>query len=132
MTSRRAFLGLLTLGLLVSPFAADAQQAGKPVRIGVLTAQSRETSVVSWESFRQGLRDLGWEDGRNIIIESRFANGNFDRLPALAEELLSLKVSLIVAVNSPGARAHLGHEDRADRHGRGRRSCGHRLRYESG
>ena len=105
MTSRRAFLGLLTLGLLVSPFAADAQQAGKPVRIGVLTAQSRETSVVSWESFRQGLRDLGWEDGRNMIIESRFANGNFDRLPALAEELLSLKVSLIVAVNSPGARA---------------------------
>jgi putative ABC transport system substrate-binding protein len=92
-------------GLLATPLAAEGQQAGKPIRIGVLTAQSRETSIASWESFRQGLRDLGWEDGRNIVIEARFADGKFDRLPALAEELLNLKVSLIVAANSPGVHA---------------------------
>jgi len=71
----------------------------------VLSPQSREVSVAVWDSFRQGLHDLGWEDGRNIVIEARFADGKFDRLPALAEELLNLKVSLIVAANSPGARA---------------------------
>jgi hypothetical protein len=49
-------------GLVLSPLAGEAQQARKPVRIGVLTAQSRETSTASWESFRQGLRDLGWEE----------------------------------------------------------------------
>jgi len=96
---------ILTLSLTLAPLAAEAQQAGKVYHIGLLTAQSRETSTASWDSFRQGLRDLGWEDGRNIVIEARFADGKFDRLPALAEELLNLKVSLIVAANSPGARA---------------------------
>ena len=102
---RRTFMALVSGGLLATPLVAEGQQAGKPIRIGVLTAQSRETSIASWESFRQGLRDLGWEDGRNIVIEARFADGKFDRLPALAEELLNLKVSLIVAANSPGAHA---------------------------
>jgi putative ABC transport system substrate-binding protein len=105
MTSRRTFLRFVALGLLAAPRAANAQQSGKPIRIGVLTAQSRETSTASWESFRQGLRELGWKAGRNIVIEERFAEGKFDRLPALAEELLSLKVSLIVAANSPGVHA---------------------------
>ena len=53
---------VLAVGLVLSPLAGEAQQARKPVRIGVLTAQSRETSTASWESFRQGLRDLGWEE----------------------------------------------------------------------
>jgi putative tryptophan/tyrosine transport system substrate-binding protein len=96
---------VLATSLVLAPLAVEAQQAGKPLRIGVLTAQSRETSTASWESFRQGLRDLGWEEGRNLVIEARFADGKFDRLPAFAEELLKLNVSLIVAVNSPGARA---------------------------
>jgi putative ABC transport system substrate-binding protein len=105
MISRRTFLAILALGPLRSPLVANAQQAGKPIRIGVLTAQSRKTSIDSWESFRQGLRDLGWEEGRNIVIEARFADGKFDQLPALAEELLNLKASLIVAANSPGVHA---------------------------
>jgi ABC-type uncharacterized transport system substrate-binding protein len=96
---------VLAVSLTLAPLAAEAQQAGKPMRIGVLTAQSRETSTASWESFRQGLRDLGWEEGRNLVIEARFADGKFDRLPAFAEELLHLNVSLIVAANSPGASA---------------------------
>src|SRR2546427_12288718 len=95
----------LTLSPPLAPLAAESQQVGKVYHIGLLTAQSRETSPASWDSFRQGLRDLGWEYGRNIVIEARFADGKFDRLPALAEELLNLKVSLIVAANSPGARA---------------------------
>jgi hypothetical protein len=102
---RRTFLAGTGAGLLAAPLAAEAQPVGKPIRIRVLTAQSRETSTASWESFRQGLRDLGWEDGRNIVIEARFAGGKFDLLPALAEELLTLNVALIVAANSPGARA---------------------------
>jgi putative ABC transport system substrate-binding protein len=60
---------VLAGGLVLSPLAGEAQQARKPVRIGVLTAQSRETSTASWESFRQGLRDLGWEEGRNLVTE---------------------------------------------------------------
>jgi hypothetical protein len=62
-------------GLVLSPLAGEAQQARQAVRIGVLTAQSRETSTASWESFRQGLRDLGWEEGRNLVTEARFAAG---------------------------------------------------------
>jgi len=95
----------VVLALVLTPLTAEAQQSGKPMRIGVLTAQSRETSTASWESFRQGLRDLGWEEGRNLVIEARFADGKLDRLPAFADELLHLNVSLIVAANSPGASA---------------------------
>src|SRR5262245_12786841 len=103
---RRIWLAVvLAVSVFPVPLAVDAQQAGKVYRIGILTAQSRETSTASWDSFRQGLRELGWEEGKNLVVEARFANGDFDRLPALAEELLNLKVNLIVAVNSPGARA---------------------------
>jgi putative ABC transport system substrate-binding protein len=105
MSSRWAFLALLAFAFVAWPIAGNAQQEGKPIRIGVLTAQSRGTSTASWESFRQGLRDLGWENGRNLVIEERFTDGNFDRLPIFAEELLKLNVALIVAANSPGARA---------------------------
>ena len=105
MISRRTFLGILALGPLRSPLVANAQQAGKPIRIGVLTAQSRGTSTASWESFREGLRDLGWEDGRNLVIVERFTDGDFDRLAVAADELVKLNVALIVTANSPGARA---------------------------
>jgi len=66
---------------------------------------SRETSMACLGLISPGLRDLGWEDGRNIVIEVRFADGKLDRLRGLAEELLHLNVSLIVAANSPGASA---------------------------
>ncbi len=95
----------LALGFILAPLAAEGQPTGTQVRIGVLAPVSRETSTAVWASFRQGLRDLGWEDGRNIVIEVRFADGKLDRLRGLAEELLHLKVSLIVAANSPGASA---------------------------
>jgi putative ABC transport system substrate-binding protein len=90
---------------VLAPFAVGAQQAGKPIRIGVLTPQSRATSTPVWDSFRAGLSELGWEEGKNIVLESRYADGQFDRLPTLAEELVKLNVSVIVAANSPGTRA---------------------------
>jgi putative ABC transport system substrate-binding protein len=95
----------LALALLVAPLAVEAQRTGTPAKIGVLSPQSRDTSLPAWVAFRQGLHDLGWEEGRSIVIEVRFADGKLDRLPSLARELLSLNVSLIVAQNSPAARA---------------------------
>src|SRR5262249_43402289 len=63
------------------------------------------TSLAAWTAFREGLREHGWGEGRNIAIEVRFADGQLDRLSGLAQELLSLNVRLIVAQNSPGVRA---------------------------
>jgi len=95
---------VLTLGVVLAPLIVETQQAGSSAKIGVLSPQSRETSQAAWNAFRQGLRELSWEEGRNIIIEVRFADGKLERLRGLAEELLNLNVSLIVAQNSPAAR----------------------------
>jgi len=95
--SRLTVAVALTVGLLVGAISTEAQPAERPVKIGVLSPDSRETSVAVLASFRQGLRDLGWEDGQNIVIEVRFADGKLERLHDLSEELLNLKVSLIVA-----------------------------------
>ncbi len=94
------------LGILVAPFAAEAQPAGKVPRIGVLSASSSPSSNPrSYEAFRQGLRELGSVEGQNIVIDYRFAEGRFVRLPDLAAELVRLKVDIIVAVPTPAAAA---------------------------
>jgi putative tryptophan/tyrosine transport system substrate-binding protein len=100
--NRRRFLMTALVGALAAPLASEAQQWDTPTRIGILTPQSRQTSARLWDAFRQGLRELGWDDGRNIVIETRFADGRLERLPALAEELINIGVSVIVAANSPG------------------------------
>ena len=94
--NRRTFLCGLTLGTLSAPLA-DAQQPAKVPRIGYLTAVSFSAVAANIEAFRQGLRELGYVEGRNIIIEYRAAEGKLDRLPALAAELVRLKVDLIVS-----------------------------------
>jgi putative ABC transport system substrate-binding protein len=104
MSTRRAFIGALT-GLLAAPLAAEAQQAGKVYRVGYLTAGSVTANPRVLEAFRQGLRDLGWVEGQNIVIEYRSAEGRFDRLPDLAAELVRLKVDVIVAAPTPAALA---------------------------
>jgi ABC-type uncharacterized transport system substrate-binding protein len=86
----------LILSLLAVPFATAAQQQGKVPRIGILTTAS-EASTPVWEAFRQGLRDLGYVEGKTIILEYRFAAGKDERLPELAAELVRLKVDIIVA-----------------------------------
>src|SRR5260370_32651608 len=96
---------ILIVAILVAPLVLKAQPTRSPLRVGVLTPQSRDASAPRWDAFRQGLHDLGWEDGRNIVIEARFADGKFERLRLLAEELVQLGVSVIVAPNTPVTRA---------------------------
>jgi len=86
--------------------AADAQQSGKVYRIGYLsTGSASGTYTRPLEAFRQGLRELGWHEGRNVLIEYRYAEGRADRLPALAHELVKLNVDVIVASPTPSALA---------------------------
>jgi putative ABC transport system substrate-binding protein len=94
---RRTFMAMLTGGIVVAPFAAEAQQAAKVVRIGWLAANLAAAGPHPLEAFRQGLRDLGYVEGRNLVIEYRDAEGRLERLPALAAELVALKVDVIVA-----------------------------------
>jgi putative tryptophan/tyrosine transport system substrate-binding protein len=105
VTTRRAFLGALTGGLLAAPRLAGAQSAGKVYRVGYLTAGSITANPHVLEAFRQGLRELGWVEGQNIVIEYRSAEGRFDRLPGLAAELIRLRVDVIVGTPTPAAIA---------------------------
>jgi ABC-type uncharacterized transport system substrate-binding protein len=101
------FLVTLALGLLVAPLAADAQPGGKVARIGYLVTgglDSPETRVLL-DAFRQGLRERGYVEGQNIVVEYRAADGQLERFPALATELVRLKVDLIVATGTPAALA---------------------------
>ncbi len=102
--SRRTFLWGLTLGVLSAPLAAQGQQAAKIARIGYLHP-NLAPGPHQHEAFRQGLRDLGYVEGRNVVIEYRDAEGKFERLPALAAELVALKVDVIVAPNTLAALA---------------------------
>jgi len=99
MTSRRAFLATAAGGLLLAPLGAAAQQGGKVYRIGFLW-DSPAVWPHALEAFRQGLRNLGWVEGQNIVVEYRWTEGRFERLPSLVEELVRLKVDLIVAPTS--------------------------------
>jgi putative tryptophan/tyrosine transport system substrate-binding protein len=86
-------------------FSAEAQQATKIPPIGYLTGTSLSTNAARNEAFRQGLRELGYVEGKNIVIEWRSAEGKLDRLPALAAELVRLKVDVIVTGGPPATRA---------------------------
>jgi putative ABC transport system substrate-binding protein len=93
---RRRFIEVIAGGIAVAPFAAEAQQAAKIARIGYLAGNLAANPHLI-EAFRQGLRDLGYVEGRNVVIEYRSAEGKFERLPALAAELVALKVDVILA-----------------------------------
>jgi len=101
----RAFPVVVALGILVVPLAAEAQQAGKVARIGVLAQGSSTDAPHSGEAFRQGLHDLGYVEGQNIVLEYRWAEGRAERLPDLAVELVNLKVDVIVAGGTPAPLA---------------------------
>jgi putative ABC transport system substrate-binding protein len=91
-------------GLLIAPLAVRGQQTTKGFRIGFLSATSTSTVSARLEAFRQGLRDLGYVEGKNIVIEYRYAEGNLDRLPGLAAALVDLKVDVIVAAGPRAIR----------------------------
>jgi len=98
---------LLAVAVLVVPLAGEAQQAASLPRIGFLAPASLSDPRVPRyvQAFRQGLRELGYVEGQNIAIEFRWAEGQYDRLPGLAAELVRLKVNLIVAGGPPAIRA---------------------------
>src|SRR5688572_18736106 len=103
-TTRRTFL-TGSFVLLATPLSGAAQQAGKVPRLGylILTSPSDRPSLL--DAFRQRLRELGWVEGQNIVIDYRYAEGRVDRLADLAAELVRLRVNLIVSVGTQGVTA---------------------------
>jgi ABC-type uncharacterized transport system substrate-binding protein len=102
---RREFITLLGGLAAASPFVARAQPRGKIYRIGFLGVTSRAEYGRHVDALRKGLRQLGYEEGNNIVFEYRWAEGRYDRLPELAAELVNLNVDVLVAHSTPGARA---------------------------
>jgi putative ABC transport system substrate-binding protein len=100
---RREFLGVAG-GAVAMPFAARAQQASTPV-IGYLSALSERQAGSQLAAFRRGLTEYGFVEGQNVVIEFRWADGEFDRLPALATDLVRRPVNLILAQTPPAALA---------------------------
>jgi putative ABC transport system substrate-binding protein len=103
--SSRVLTISLMFGLLAAPLAAGAQQKGEPYRIGFLgnSTAALEANLVG--PFREGLRDLGYVEGRNVLIEYRWAEGKYERFPALIGELMALKVDVIVTAGTPATLA---------------------------
>ena len=100
---RRAFLGAVTGGLLAAPLAARAQQAGKVYRVGLLFFSADPSSPVL-RLFRQALSDLGYVEGRNLVLERRYLE-RYERASEVAAELVGLKVDVIVSGNNVATRA---------------------------
>ena len=102
---RRTFVGAVACSLLASPLAALAQQEGKIWRIGVLWPGPASPPNSRIEAFRQGLRELGYVEGRNVEMVYRYAEGDYARLPALAADLVRLKVDVILGAGAPAVSA---------------------------
>jgi putative ABC transport system substrate-binding protein len=100
---RRAFITLLC-SATAWPLAAHGQQTAKPV-IGFLSSSSKAVTQQNFDSFAQGMHEFGYEEGRNCVIEQRYADGSSSRLPQLAQELLNLQPKVIVADSTPGTLA---------------------------
>ncbi len=98
MMDRRAFITAMTGTLLAAPLAAGAQPAGKVYRIGVLALAPPDASI-GFPALREGLRDLGYMEGKNIIFEYRWPEDKRERLPAVAADLVQLKVDVIVTAD---------------------------------
>lgn len=108
---RATWAAILALGAFLGVTTSEAQQPGTMARVGYLwlgPAPTPATPNVPFQAFRDGLRELGYVEGRNIVIESRWADGRTDRLPALAAELVGLKVDVFVGVGAAVARATRG------------------------
>ena len=100
MMDRRRFLLTSVAGALAAPLPTEAQKAAMPV-VGFLNGASAELSANYVSPFRLGLRETGCVEGRNVAIEFRWANGQYDRLPALAADLVARRVAVIAATSTP-------------------------------
>jgi putative ABC transport system substrate-binding protein len=96
---------ILAVSLFAAPLTVEAQQAGRVPRIGALGGGEGADSSPGWAGFRQGLRELGWEEGRNIAVEFRFTGGRDERYRELAGELVRLNIDVLAAENSQSVRA---------------------------
>ena len=107
MRRREFFIigGMVTGGAAGWPLASRAQQAGKVARIGFLGSATAAGSAKSVDALRTGLRDLGYMEGKNIVVEFQWAEGNYERLPALVAELIHRNVDIIITHGTPGTRA---------------------------
>jgi putative ABC transport system substrate-binding protein len=94
-----------TLSVLLTPPATEAQQRAHLPRVGYLGTSSASLEPELVKAFREGLRDLGYVEGQNILIEYRWAEGNYQRFPDLVADLVNLKVDLILTAGTPGALA---------------------------
>jgi putative tryptophan/tyrosine transport system substrate-binding protein len=103
--NHKVVLFLLAASILISFLRVEAQQPAKVPRIGLLRSGSADSHASSHEAFRQGLRELGYEEAKNILIEYRYAEGKSERWPTIANELVRLKVDIIVVGGSGVARA---------------------------
>jgi len=100
MMDRRRFVGVFAGGLVVARSVAEAQPAAKMYRVGFFLGASGESVASLFGALSEGLRDLGYVEGRNVIFERRYADGHMDRLPEIAAELVHLKVDVIVTGSS--------------------------------
>ena len=102
---RLGLSAVLAFSILAAPLAGEAQQTARVWRIGWLVTGSSTSHGISLTAFREGLQTLGYVEGRNVTLEYRWAEGNVDRLPALAADLVRLEVDVILAGGAFGARA---------------------------
>jgi putative ABC transport system substrate-binding protein len=105
--TRLTALAAIALALLAAPVAAQAQPAEKVFRIGILAqfGPNAPESARLWEGLLQGMRELGYVEGQNFVVEGRYAEGKYERLPALAVELVRLPVDIIVTPAPPASEA---------------------------
>ena len=107
MSARRAFLLATGVGLLgtARPGASHAQTAAKPHKVGILSLGSASGSAADIQVFRERLVELGYVEGRNLVLEPRFTNGRSEALPALAADLVRLQMDVIATISTPAALA---------------------------
>jgi putative tryptophan/tyrosine transport system substrate-binding protein len=103
--TRRTLVVLVALGLLAAPLAGDAQQRGKTWRVGFLSGGALTPDGGPPPALQQALRELGYVEQKNVVYLTRWANAKQDRLPALAVELVELKVDVIVTAGGPATAA---------------------------
>jgi len=102
MMSRRAFIAMVGGSILAAPLAVEAQQPAMPV-IGYLSQRSPTDSASIVAAFRQGLKEEGFVEGQNVAIDFRYAEGQIDRVPALASELVRRQINVFVATGGTGS-----------------------------